>query len=234
LKRCDRVLHEGESNRADVAQFLREHEVGPQSGEKVAVEMKELAAVAGENTDRGKMGSYEVTRMLTLIAAGQLGEARAARSRAAELWAEPALLSNYGVRAALWSGDLAGAMDDLATNEGTAPQGTAVAADRLTMRAGIAALDGRPADALPLYREALRAYRSLGLAWDEALCGMDMAILLDPTDPEVRAAADIARETLVRLEAAPFIARLDAALVRSAEQARVAPALAEPQSVTPS
>ena len=196
--------------------------------------MKELAAVAGENTDRGKMGSYEVTRMLTLIAAGQLGEARAARSRAAELLAEPALLSNYGVRAALWSGDLAGAMDDLATNEGTAPQGTAVAADRLTMRAGIAALDGRPGDAMPLYREALRAYRSLGLAWDEALCGMDMAILLDRTDPEVRAAADIARETFVRLEAAPFIARLDAALVRSAEQARVAPALAEPQSVTPS
>ena len=95
------------------------------------------------------------------------------------------------------------------------------------MRAGIAALDGRPADAMPLYREALRAYRTLGLAWDEALCGMDMAILLDPTEPEVQAAAGAARETLVRLEAAPFIARLDAALARSSGLDRAVPALAE-------
>ena len=49
-------------------------------------QMKELAAVAVESTDHGRIGSYEVTRMLTLIAAGQLEEARAARSRAAELW----------------------------------------------------------------------------------------------------------------------------------------------------
>ena len=84
---------------------------------------------------------------------------------------------------------------------------------------GIAALEGRPADALPLYREALRAWRDLGLAWDEALCGLDMALLLDPADPEVRAAAEAAREILVRLEAAPFIARLDAALARSSDRA---------------
>jgi hypothetical protein len=42
-----------------------------------------------------------------------------------------------------------------------------------------------------------------------------MATILDPTDPEVRAAAEAARETLVRLEAAPFVARLDAAMARS-------------------
>jgi hypothetical protein len=46
---------------------------------------------------------------------------------------------------------------------------------------------------------------------------LDMAILLDPADPEVRTAADAAREILVRLEAAPFLARLDAAMTRSDE-----------------
>jgi hypothetical protein len=46
-----------------------------------------------------------------------------------------------------------------------------------------------------------------------------MATLLDPTDPEVRAAAEAAREILVRLRAAPFIARLDAALARSSDPA---------------
>ena len=86
------------------------------------------------------------------------------------------------------------------------------------VRAGLAALEGRPTDALPLYREALRAWRDLSLAWDEALCGLDMATLLDLADPEVRAAAAQAREILVRLEAAPFIARLDAALARSSDR----------------
>jgi hypothetical protein len=38
-------------------------------------------------------------------------------------------------------------------------------------------------------------------------------------DPDVRAAAERARETLARLEAAPFIAWLDAALARSSDRA---------------
>ncbi len=59
---------------------------------------------------------------------------------------------------------------------------------------------------------ALGAWRDLGLLWDEALAGIDMATLLDPADPDVRAAADRSREILVGLGATPFIARLDAAL----------------------
>ena len=90
--------------------------------------------------------------------------------------------------------------------------GPAIEADRITIRAGIAALEGRIIDALGLYREALRAWRDLGLAWDEALCAIDMAQLIGPGDPEVREAAAAAREILVRLEAAPFIERLDAAV----------------------
>jgi hypothetical protein len=41
-----------------------------------------------------------------------------------------------------------------------------------------------------------------------------MATVLDPSDPEVRAAADTARETLIRLRAQPFVERLDAAMAR--------------------
>jgi hypothetical protein len=115
-------------------------------------------------------------------------------------------------RAALWAGDGRAARDDLVALDATGVHGPAIEAGRATMRAGIAAFEGRPAEALALYREALRAWRDLGLAWDEALCGLDMALLMDPSEPEVRAAAEAAREILVRLEAAPFIARLDAAL----------------------
>ena len=114
---------------------------------------------------------------------------------------------------------------DLAALDASGVHGPAVEADRRTIRAGIAALEGRSADALPLYREALRAWRELGLGWDEALCGLDMATLLDPADSEVRTAADAAREIIVRLGAAPFIARLDAALARSSDRAGQSAAL---------
>ena len=89
--------------------------------------------------------------------------------------------------------------------------------DRTTIHAGIAALEGRTEEALAAYRQVLAVWRDLGLVWDEALCAIDMATVLDPSDPEVRAVAEAAREILVRLRATPFIERLDAALARAAE-----------------
>jgi hypothetical protein len=122
-------------------------------------------------------------------------------------------------RAALWLGDTAAARADLVTSLASGVHGPAIEADRATVRAGLSALEARPAEALHLYRDALLEWRDLGLNWDEALCGLDMALLLDLADPEVRAAAAVAREIFVRLEAAPFIARLDAAMEASASLA---------------
>ncbi len=85
----------------------------------------------------------------------------------------------------------------------------------MTIRAGLAALEGRPADALGQYREALRGWHELGLAWDEALTGLDMSTLLDPSEPEVCAAAESSRQIFVRLGAKPFLERLDKAMGRS-------------------
>jgi hypothetical protein len=101
------------------------------------------------------------------------------------------------------------------------------------MRAGIAALEGRPADALALYRQALRDWRELGCVWDLALCGLDMTLLLDPSQPEVRAAADSAREIPVRLGARPFVERLDEALAKSTPTS-AKPARGEPPVQAPS
>jgi len=44
-----------------------------------------------------------------------------------------------------------------------------------------------------------------------------MATLLDPTEPDVRAAADATRTILARLGAVTLIARLDVAMARSAD-----------------
>ena len=63
----------------------------------------------------------------------------------------------------------------------------------------------------------------LGLVFDTALIGIDMATLLDPAEPEVVAAAQEAREILVRLEATPLIERLDRAMARGAAPQGAAP-----------
>jgi hypothetical protein len=85
-------------------------------------------------------------------------------------------------------------------------------ARRASIRAGLAALDGHAADALVLYRDALRQLHDVGVPLDEALTATEMATLLDLTEPEDRAAADTADEILTRLGAKPFLARLEAAM----------------------
>ena len=112
-----------------------------------------------------------------------------------------------------------GAASALALLEASGYLGPALAADRLAARAGIDALEGRGPAALAGYREALRAYRQLGLVFDEAVAVVDMAILLSSPErdpPDVAAAIAAARETLERLGARPFLVRLDASASRSA------------------
>ena len=65
---------------------------------------------------------------------------------------------------------------------------------------------------LALCREALAGWREIGLPVMEALTAIDMATLLDPTIPEVQAAAASARDILTGLGARPFLDRLGAVL----------------------
>ena len=145
---------------------------------------------------------------------GRLGDAQGHARRASELAYFPGG-HVMAVRSTLWAHDLEAARSTVASFEATGAHGPALEANRVTLRAGIAALEGHTADALALYRDALRAWRDLGLPWDEALCAIDMATLLDPGEREVREAAEAARETLARLGAKPFLERLEAAMAGS-------------------
>ncbi len=109
-----------------------------------------------------------------------------------------------------------GALADLEALDATGVHGPWLDARRISIRAGLAALDGRTADALGSYADAQRRFRDLGVALDEALTAIEMATLLDPTLPEVRAAADAARDFLERVRARPFLDRLEAAMARGA------------------
>jgi len=181
-------------------------------GEPVAADLDEIRRLIGESGDPQVQAYYWTAAAFAAFATGDLDDARMSWHRAVKL-VVGAVSSSLprAARAGLWAGDAAGVREDLAALGESGFHGPAVEADRRTIMAGLAALDGRRAEALPMYGEALQGWRDLGLAWDEALCGLDMALLLDPGEPDVRAAAEAAREILVRLEAAPLVARLDAA-----------------------
>jgi class 3 adenylate cyclase len=146
---------------------------------------------------------------------GDLAEAR-------RLGVEAAAATSYfaplglplAIRSALWSGDAVGAAEALATLRGSGFAGAALDADLRAAQAGIDALEGRTAAAVAGYREAVAAYRQLGLEFDEAAAAVDLATLL-PADevalPDLAAVVARGRETLERLGARPFLARLDGA-----------------------
>jgi len=184
-------------------------------GEDVAAGLAELDGVVETHGESRLEAPTLDTRGFAALAAGRLAEARRAWRRGAEMTAGTGPYAFYwGGRCALWMGRLDDLRTDLGALEETGVHARVAEVRRTTMRAGIAALEGRAGEALALYGEALKSWNDLGMKWDEALTGVDMAVALDPSLPEVQAAAASAREILVRLDARPFIERLDAALAR--------------------
>ncbi|MFL5707966.1 MAG: AAA family ATPase [Chloroflexota bacterium] len=111
-------------------------------------------------------------------------------------------------RVAVWRRDAAALRRMIDRHEGLRVHGQAISIERMAMRSGLAALEGRTPDAHSGYRDVLEGWRDLGLDWDEAMTGLDMAVLLASGEPDVIAAVARAREILERLRAQPFLDRL--------------------------
>jgi class 3 adenylate cyclase/tetratricopeptide (TPR) repeat protein len=193
-----------------------------------------LTTVAYFAEARGSDSSEIVAELENLIAESedpqsrlQLADLRAWRefvrgrySAASEHWRQATSGQTIGAgeswamvgRAAVWAGDPAVAGEALAALDEAGAFGRAIDATRAGIRAGIAAIEGRSSEALALYREVLRTWRDLKLPFDEALTGLEMAMLLDSRLPDVQAAAGVSRRILAELGAEPFVRALDAAI----------------------
>jgi hypothetical protein len=201
--------------------------IGPKAlrGEPVAdlqAEMEGLTAGL-----EGELAASWVTWALAWIAfaAGRDREAHDALRHGGEVFPMSRLEAALeAARFALWTGDVPLAEIDLADAVADPRRGRVVETGRLVIRAGLAALDGRVREALAMYRDAIRSWRDLGLLYDEAVTGLDMVILLDPGDAEVRAAAEVSRGILERLGALPLLDRLDAELAKGSISAAGDPA----------
>jgi class 3 adenylate cyclase/tetratricopeptide (TPR) repeat protein len=146
---------------------------------------------------------------------------------------EPSHAQEYVYRAAhpvLWLRDLEGSKTLLGRLEENAGSGPGAVARLATVRAGVAALEGRTVQAMALYRDGLRGFRVTNAVWDEALTGLDMAALLDTTDPDVATVLQSTREILERMGAKPYLERLAAAIAQPHQPVR-SPSRAQPTEV---
>jgi hypothetical protein len=186
------------------------------TGEDPTADLDEIERLLGGETGLVAEIARADARANVAFAQGDLAEASRYLHRTAQLSPlnVPYVLPR-AARAELWLRDAAAATADLAAFEATGMHGPATPAWRQTIRAGLAALDDRQADSAALYRQAIAAWREMGLPWDLAQTAVDMAELLGPDHPDVRAFAPEARQILEGLGARPFLARLDRALARS-------------------
>jgi len=194
-------------------------------GEPVDELLGELERLVEDSTDPSTVYLGAVGRANRALSLNDLTEASAAYRRAAALTATNAPSCHVlAARADILVGDAAAASASLDALDATGVHGPVIDARHVSIRAGLAALDGRPADAMVMYRDAMRRFRDLGLPIDGVFTAIEMATRLDPADQEVGAATEWAREILTRLGARPFLERLEAASRRGT--ASVAAALA--------
>jgi class 3 adenylate cyclase/tetratricopeptide (TPR) repeat protein len=94
------------------------------------------------------------------------------------------------------------------------------AAYRTEGQAGIAALEGRRSDAVAAYHAAISRFRELDYEFEAARAALDAVILLGPDEPRLQQDLADARAVFVRVGAAPYLDRLDAASARQPSSVR--------------
>jgi len=196
----------------DPARALRSGAGRAQRGHCPCLRVLEATADADGTEDMTARANNHLARAEVYLATGDLEAAH--QHASAALAAEPSGINSAAAlaiqqRAALWLGDLGRARRAL--TDMRAFRGRWMAAVRLTAEAGLAALEGRHDEAATAYARALDAWRAIDSPLDLALCALEPAMLRG-SDVAREDDDDEAREIFTRIEARPFLARLDRAV----------------------
>jgi hypothetical protein len=185
-------------------------------GEETAPEVERLVAWAESLDDSGVRAAVHGLRAEVAFGSGNFRDACDEWLKFATTDLESAQASCfYAGLAAMLAADQDRARAAATQLKGQAGHSRLRDADERLHEAGLAALDGRRSDALSAARFVLDEYDKLGLPWRRALVGLVLVSTIGPGEPEVRAAAQTARETFVRLRAQPFLELLDTRLAGS-------------------
>ena len=135
-------------------------------GEPTADLAADLFNIPSSGADSVKEVSKTVTTAAVAFVTGSYDLARTEYHRFAAIFNQGAAEAFlWAARCALLAGDLEGARQDLDQVDAIERRGRAIDAERKTRRAGVAALAGKPQEALALYRDATNVMRDLGLVW---------------------------------------------------------------------
>jgi class 3 adenylate cyclase/tetratricopeptide (TPR) repeat protein len=202
---------------------LHQRELGRRQAEWLAGLEAVFAALGGDSTrasellalgsDMGDTSLGSLTTRLTTVAFvalanGKLDDALREANRAVEL--DPmgincAAALGIAARAALWMGNL----DELrgVVTAMHRVRGRAMAAERRTAEAGIAALEGRVGESADIYVDAIERWRSVESVLDLALCELDLALVLGKEHEEATTAKE-ALDIFEQIGARVFVQRL--------------------------
>jgi tetratricopeptide (TPR) repeat protein len=177
-------------------------------GEDVSARMAEVELILGKGTDNQALAMVRDTQGNLAFVEGRLDEAFDDLMAAGGMisWSAPTAYLT-AARAALWLKDPVRARAALERLDATT-HGPAIAAAHQEIEAGLLALAADTSAATLRYRQALEAWRDLGLPWDEALTAIDMVVLIGVGSQDVEAAAAVARDTFARLGAVRLASRL--------------------------
>jgi hypothetical protein len=191
-------------------------------GEHLEELVREIDEICGDSPDPIDLLTKLMARADTSLVKGELAESHRFFMEAAALETPVREFALVGAaRAAIWIRDparLRRVIDALAAlrSTGQVPQ-----AYQARDTAALAALEGRPADALARFREARDQLRRLEEWFDYASFAID-ALMVLPEEAEIRAWAEEARPILEGLRARPYLERLDGALASAPTTAPVA------------
>ena len=171
-----------------------------------------LEEASSQLSDPFAVASLHGVRSDRAFVAGDFATAYDEAMLAAEEPQVGAFYLDWAARAALAAGDVARARVALERLQADPATDAPVETARVVTRAGVAALEGRRAEAISGYLDALARCRARRATFDIGRYALELVRRVGPEEPAVRAAADEARAIFVRVAARPYLAALDAAM----------------------
>jgi tetratricopeptide (TPR) repeat protein len=179
-------------------------------GDSVSQEIQLIVDEAEASNDLFMRASAAAVKATLAFAEGRHADAAAGWVRETEIKpSQEAESLPLAGRAAAWMRDevwLAALLDQFA---GLRFHGAIVDFDTACMRAAHLALTGRADEAAARYIQCVSTAERLGLRWDQALLGLEAALLLGANHPALGTVLSQSRRIFEELRAQPFLDRLE-------------------------
>jgi class 3 adenylate cyclase/tetratricopeptide (TPR) repeat protein len=189
---------------------MRRAQIRGLRGVEVEEEFERVAAFIADTTEVQALADLDEVRAEVALAWGDFSEAHRLAKRAyTQNIAPDSTAPRTAGRTAGWLGQQGDARDALDMLD--AQPGRVSAVVRREIEAALAALDGRRAESLAGFVDAIRRWHELGAEFEAAVCALDLVIMLGTATPEARAATDEAAALFRRLGAEPMLERLNEA-----------------------